>query len=412
MSGDPNPELARKLTLRRRVLTLTVAAVLTALFAWRTLLPDTMICYAVSYGGEPMGQVTTREEAAAAIREADAVAGELLGEENVISGDVVVTTSLRNDPESTEELAGMLLRSVSGIKMSYAITVDGVPVGTLPTEAELESLISTLLARFSTPNTLSAEFDRDVKIEYIYVSEELEHDPEALLALLSPDSELGLSVVTRESRTAVESVPYTTTYNYDPEGFSDEETLLREGVDGERLALYTVKLVNGEAVSSELTDSEVTTEPVSELILKGTQPGSRTDSRGYFIWPTCGHISSYFGYRVTSVGNTNHKGIDIANSVGTDVFAADGGTVIFAASSGAYGNIIKLLHDDGTVTYYAHLSSILVEEGDRVAQGSLIAKMGRTGNVTGPHLHFEVRPNGGDPVDPMDYLDISALAER
>ncbi|MCL2201302.1 MAG: M23 family metallopeptidase [Oscillospiraceae bacterium] len=128
-----------------------------------------------------------------------------------------------------------------------------------------------------------------------------------------------------------------------------------------------------------------------------------TASTGTFVWPVEGRLSSLFGPRRTTVGSSNHRGIDISGPHGTPVFAADGGEVIFSGRSGAYGNKIKIEHDNGIVTLYAHNSENLVRAGQRVAQGELIAKTGTTGRVSGPHLHFEVIINGS-PVNPLDYL--------
>ena len=85
------------------------------------------------------------------------------------------------------------------------------------------------------------------------------------------------------------------------------------------------------------------------------------------------------------------------------VKAADGGTVSFAGWKGDYGNLVIITHDDGTQTYYAHNSNLLVSEGDSVYQGQAIAEAGSTGRSTGSHCHFEVRVNG-EVQNPYDYL--------
>lgn len=94
-------------------------------------------------------------------------------------------------------------------------------------------------------------------------------------------------------------------------------------------------------------------------------------------------------------GYSGHKGIDMATSYGSKVMASEDGVVISARHSNvSYGNCILIRHDNGYVTRYAHLSKILVSEGETVSKGEVIGKVGSTGNSTGPHLHFEVIKNG------------------
>ncbi len=98
-----------------------------------------------------------------------------------------------------------------------------------------------------------------------------------------------------------------------------------------------------------------------------------------------------------------HEGIDMAGPVGTPIHVTGDGVVTFAGRNGAYGNLIKIRHELGTETRYAHLSRIHVKVGDRVSQGDRIGDMGNTGRSTGPHLHYEVRMNGRA-VDPMSFI--------
>ncbi|RKS69346.1 murein DD-endopeptidase MepM/ murein hydrolase activator NlpD [Motilibacter peucedani] len=99
-----------------------------------------------------------------------------------------------------------------------------------------------------------------------------------------------------------------------------------------------------------------------------------------------------------------HTGQDFAAPTGTPVKAAGAGVVVSTERAGAYGNRIVLHHSDGTETWYCHLSAFQVEPGDAVEAGQVIGRVGSTGNTTGPHLHFEVRPGGGDAIDPMPWL--------
>ena len=120
---------------------------------------------------------------------------------------------------------------------------------------------------------------------------------------------------------------------------------------------------------------------------------------GRLAWPTKGRITSRFGRRWGRL----HKGIDIANSKGTPIYAADSGTVTFAGRQGGYGRMVKISHGGGLTTLYAHMSSIKVKSGQKVSKGQVIGYMGSTGNSTGPHLHFEVRVND-NPKNPLKYL--------
>ena len=137
-------------------------------------------------------------------------------------------------------------------------------------------------------------------------------------------------------------------------------------------------------------------EAVDEIVRVGTKQSLAT---GKFINPTVGRFTSPFGPR----WGRFHYGIDIANSVGTDIKAADGGIVTRAGSAGSYGNLIIIDHQNGTSTRYAHLSRIDVKVGQAVEQGQSIAKMGNTGRSTGSHLHFEVRV-GGVAQNPLNYV--------
>jgi len=134
-------------------------------------------------------------------------------------------------------------------------------------------------------------------------------------------------------------------------------------------------------------------------------PDGSPYSDNNWIWPTKGVFSSGYGWRWGRM----HKGIDIANNVGTPVMAARSGQVISAGwNDGGYGYLVELRHDDGTISRYAHNSSILVRTGTIVNKGSVISLMGSTGRSTGPHLHFEIVPPGRGAVNPLEFLPARA----
>ena len=119
------------------------------------------------------------------------------------------------------------------------------------------------------------------------------------------------------------------------------------------------------------------------------------------LTPVSGTVSSGFGKR----SNGHHAGIDILGTAGTEVRAASAGIAEYAANGmRGYGNTVILYHGDGITTLYGHLASIRVHSGDTVEAGTVIGTIGRTGNATANHLHFELRVDG-EAVDPTPYLN-------
>lgn len=109
--------------------------------------------------------------------------------------------------------------------------------------------------------------------------------------------------------------------------------------------------------------------------------------------PSDGRLTSIFGLRKHPISRRMkvHEGIDIANSIMTDIVSAASGKVVLSGRMRGYGNTVVIDHGNGFVTLYAHAKELLVNLGEHVGQGSVIAKMGSTGNSTGTHVHYEVR---------------------
>jgi murein DD-endopeptidase MepM/ murein hydrolase activator NlpD len=118
-----------------------------------------------------------------------------------------------------------------------------------------------------------------------------------------------------------------------------------------------------------------------------------------FIWPISGTINSRFGPR----GSGFHDGVDIAAPEGTPILAIESGAVIYSDRLRGYGNMVVVRHASGFVSVYAHNQRNLVGEGQRVSRGETIARVGSTGRVTGPHLHFEIR-HDNKALDPLPYM--------
>ena len=139
---------------------------------------------------------------------------------------------------------------------------------------------------------------------------------------------------------------------------------------------------------------------LARLDVLATRHEDDHEARQQWVRPlTSYRVTATFG-QSSYLWSTVHTGIDLAAPTGTSVGAVGAGVVISASYDGSYGNKVVVRHDDGTETWYAHMNTIESQVGQAVEAGTLIGTVGSTGNVTGPHLHLEVRPGGGEPVDP------------
>jgi murein DD-endopeptidase MepM/ murein hydrolase activator NlpD len=121
------------------------------------------------------------------------------------------------------------------------------------------------------------------------------------------------------------------------------------------------------------------------------------------------YLASSFGWRIDPFNGmlAMHEGLDFPVDVGTPIFAAAGGVVIYSGTHPQYGNLIEIDHGNDFTTRYAHCSRLLVKEGEVVQRGAKIAESGATGRATGPHLHFEVRYRGVS-QNPIRFLQASS----
>ena len=143
----------------------------------------------------------------------------------------------------------------------------------------------------------------------------------------------------------------------------------------------------------------VTTITPAETLRAAPSSANTKESDPSLLMPVSGTINSGFGPR----GASFHDGIDIAAPEGTPIRAVEQGEVLYSDQLRGYGNIVIIRHQGGLATVYAHNQANLVREGQQVARGEVIAKVGSTGRVTGPHLHFEIRRNN-TAQDPLFYL--------
>lgn len=147
-------------------------------------------------------------------------------------------------------------------------------------------------------------------------------------------------------------------------------------------------------LDAEEIDSGVSAEYNGKLDIPANVRLDKIDFGTNFTAPLkTARITSRFDYRVNPVTGRYvfHTGMDLGAAKGSDIYAMKGGNVVRAAYDGGYGNFVVIEHDNGIRTLYAHCSKLLVEAGDSVKKGQVIALVGSTGNSTGPHLHIEFR---------------------
>lgn len=288
----------------------------------------------------------------------------------------------------------------------WAIKVNDDIAGACTARDEAEGILQKILDRYTTTDAIDVYFLQNVEICEAEMTVDNIKSADELKKLLDPEnnnSQFALDVITEREITEYRITECDTEYYDTDELYEGEYQVTTEGVDKEEYVTLKVEYFNGKEILRVDLQSDIVVEPVTEQVARGISLQPVTVSTGKYIWPAEGVISSDFGYRSVSIGSSNHKGIDIAGENNSEIIAADGGEIIFAGENGGYGNLVKIRHDNGTVTYYGHCNSLCVTEGERVAQGQVIAYMGSTGVSTGTHLHFEVRVND-EARDPMDYL--------
>ncbi|MDD4774546.1 MAG: peptidoglycan DD-metalloendopeptidase family protein [Eubacteriales bacterium] len=214
-----------------------------------------------------------------------------------------------------------------------------------------------------------------------------------------------------------EPAKHKTIYRYNKFLFNDTQITIEEGADGLNLTTYRLEYIANKLISRQILSHQNLELPVDRVIIAGTRryPEAGVTESDY-VWPLTlieepVITSDYEECRPEYDGDLFHFGIDIQVDRGTEIYASNGGTVSYVYQTNSYGIMVIIDHDGGIQTCYAHLSEALVEIGDHINQGQVIALSGNTGVSTAPHLHFEVRAETL-PQDPFDYLHEKPWSER
>ena len=413
----------------------------------------------IFFNGMELGTVATAAEAEAVRMSVERSISEVVGysytlEDSQVSYSTGVTC--RSNMGSSQELENALSAQLGVVEHGYALYIDGLFIGATQTEGALEGLLEQIAAPYRNENTVSISFAENVQIiecdlpvdsftnladialllnstkegEVTYTVQKgdcwsviaQDHDMTSKeLLILNPGYDMNklqigdvliisnavpyLTVIVTQMEYYIADVMYDTEYIDDSSMWQGDTAIVSKGSYGTADTSALVTYQGATEIKREIVTQTVITEPVTQVERRGTAPRPSWAPTGTFRCPTRGTLTSKFGYRYIFGKTSFHGGIDLANSVGTDIVAADGGIVTFSGTSGAYGKLIIIDHQNGYKTYYAHCSKLLVGVGAKVHKGQHIAEMGNTGRSTGPHLHFEVRYNG-ERKNPLNYISL------
>lgn len=212
-----------------------------------------------------------------------------------------------------------------------------------------------------------------------------------------------INVKTVEKVLAYESIPFSTSRRSTSSLWYYQSRTAQSGKVGKREVTYEVDYLNGAEGARKIVGTKVDSQPIPRIVEQGTSKWP-SGARGMFRWPlNTGSITDRFG-SFQSWRTSRHRGVDIGAPAGTPIYAAASGTVVTSSYGSSYGNFVVIDHGNGYSTLYAHATTRLVREGQRVSKGEIIARVGSTGNSTGNHLHFEVRRNGTH-IDPLQFFN-------
>lgn len=424
------------------------------------LRPGSVFAATARYDGVELGTVRSAHSVSAAVDQLEEITRQTLSDTDysIDSAKLEVRTGIvaRKELESTDALEENLTQQLGLVDYAYVLYVEGEPVAATTFPGAIEQLLEQLKKGYITDSTVDCYFVENVEVkqEYVdqslimnlgYIAEKLNATKagevtytvksgdvwsliaedngmtnEELLAL-NPGYDISvlhtgdvltisravpyLTVVNVERQSYLQDVAYSVEYVDDPDMYEGDYEVLSKGVYGKADITANVTVINGTETAREVVSSVTLKEPVAERQARGTKERPTWFPTGSFRWPCYGVITSYFGGRNTGISGASsyHEAIDIANSYGTPIYAADGGTVIYSGWNGGLGYCVKIDHGNGFITWYGHNSDLYVSVGDHVYKGQTIAAMGSTGISSGSHCDFRIQRNG-TMVDPLNYL--------
>lgn len=306
----------------------------------------------------------------------------------------------------------VLLANGEVITPPWYVTVEGEQVALVDSKEDASAVVKEVAKHYKNDETVKIQIEEQTSTKEMKL-ENGDQKPTIMTVEEAADqitAKKELTVKTTEVVTEEEPVKFKEVTQKTDKLYVGQEKVKAKGQEGLKKVTKKITKENGQTVKADVVEEKVLKEPEPQVTLTGTkenQEAVNTASRGVALRGTGQLAAPVSAVRVTSNfgprwGRT-HLGVDLGMPTGSPISAADSGTVIFTGYSGSYGNLVKVDHGNGIVTYYAHCSAIIAKQGQAVKKGETIAKVGSTGNSTGPHLHFEVRVNGEN-VNPLNYL--------
>ncbi len=416
------------------------------------------VAYDIHIHGESLGIVRGKDTVDKSVKELEEELSKLYKMEIVLGDDIEVkkTNVFDGKITSQDDIKKQLKNKVNFLVKAYSVEVDGKQLGALETKKEVEEVIEEVKRPYEEEVEKNGKLESIELLEDVVVKKEdipvyKMKDKEAMVKAIkeggvdtkihtvevgetlwtiakmydttmeelieaNPDGDpdklqIGdevkliktkplLTVATVSNTTYEEVVKFESEVELNDSMYDNEKEVKVAGKEGKNKVVAKEVKHNGVLISKNVIEEKVMEKPVRELVVVGTKEVPKTRATGTLAMATRGRISSRYGSR----NGRMHKGLDIAASMGSPIYAADGGKVVSAGWSGNYGYLVEIDHENGMRTKYAHCSKLLVSAGDRVYKGQEIAKVGNTGRSTGPHLHIEVLKNGSN-VNPSAYLN-------
>ena len=285
-------------------------------------------------------------------------------------------------------------------KIVYQVKIDGENIGYISKKTEFDEIINTQVLNLEDENIEFVTVENMPEYELKFVDRKQETNEEKIISKLKENSQITYKFfavnLDGETKATVKNIDEAQKI---VEQLKEEYKEYKNELDIQVIEKYTESIENTEDIEIAKTNLE---EEINDIIEKSNQ----LSINGIIIENNPLENYTYISSRYGSYSKrriSTHTGLDLACPKGTPIKAIAGGTVTFAAYNGAYGKLVKIDHGNGVETWYAHCSSIDVKVGESVSAGTIIAKVGSTGNSTGPHLHLEIRIDGNT-INQEEYL--------